>query len=200
MSHARRVVLGVTLAVVLAGIPLLAGGVKVKVLEDKRFDFTGLRTYAWRLDDVQPVKVLQNTMDDPVQIRRTFEPMILQAVDKELANKGFSRVSSGQPDLYLDYYLLVGPGVSSQFQGQFIGAVPEWGLPDFMMSTTSLKVYEQGAFIVDVVSPKEARVVWRGSADAKVDRTRKPAERESIIAEAAAKMLKKFPPKFKKST
>jgi hypothetical protein len=197
MKHARTLVLGATIAVVLAGVPLVAG-IKVKVLEDKTFNFAGLRTYVWRLEGMDPIRMLQNSADDPVQIRKDFEPMVVAAVDEALAKKGFARVSSGEPELFLDYYMLIGPGVSSQYQGQFVGAVPAWGLPDFAMSTTSLKVYEQGSLILDVVSAKEKQLVWRGAADAKVDRTRTPAQRTALINEAVSRMLQKFPPKFKK--
>jgi hypothetical protein len=202
MTHASRLALGVTLAVVLAGIPLMAG-VKVKVLNDKTFNFEGLKTYAWRLDGVEPVKMLQSsdtTGDNPAQIRKNLEPIILAAVDRELGKKGFTRVEAGkaQPDLYLDYYVLIGPGVSSQYHGQFVGAVPAWGLPDFVMSTSALTVYEQGSLIVDIVSVAQKQAVWRGAAEAKIDRRRTPEERQGIIDDAVTQMLQKFPPKFKK--
>jgi hypothetical protein len=197
VKHAKGLALGITLAVVLAGVALVAG-TKVKVQEDKTFNFTGLRTYAWRLDGANPVKMLQSTDDNPAEIRKNLEPLILAAVDKELAQKGFTRVSLGESELYLDYYVLIGPGVTSQYQGQFVGAVPEWGLPGFTMNTTSLSIYEQGSLLIDVNSAKERRLVWRAAADAKVDRSRTPAQRASLISEAVSKMLKKFPPKFKK--
>jgi hypothetical protein len=197
MKLARKLALGVALAVALAGVPLVAG-MKVKVQQDKTFDFAGLRTYAWQLDKVNPIKMLQSSDDDPAEIRKNLEPTIVAAVDQELAKKGFTRVSSGQPELYVDYYLLIGPGVSSQYQGQFIGAVPAWGLPDFMMSTTSLTVYEQGSLLIDVIAAKEQKLVWRAAADAKVDRTRTPAQRAGVLNEAVSRMLQKFPPKSKK--
>jgi hypothetical protein len=197
MTHARRLVLGVALAIAVAGAPLVAG-IKVKVQNDKTFNFEGLKTYAWRLDGVNPIKILENSQDNPEQIRKNLEPVVLEAVDQELAKKGFKRVASGEPDLYLDYYLLVGPNVSSQYHGQFVGAVPAWGLPDFKMSTSALKIYEQGSLIIDVVSIAQKQTVWRGSADTEMDRRRTPEQRAAIIGEAVAKMFEKFPPKFKK--
>jgi len=197
MTHARKLAFGVALAVVLASVPLVAG-MKVKVQYDKAFNFEGLKTYAWRLDGANPIKMLENTQDNPEQLRKNLEPMVLEAADRELAKKGFKRVTSGQPDLYLDYYLLIGPGVSSQYQGQFIGAVPAWGLPDFVMSTTALTIFEQGSLIIDVVSIAQKQTVWRGAADAKVDRRRTQDERAGVIGDAVAEMFKKFPPKFKK--
>jgi hypothetical protein len=197
LKHARRLALAVLLALISAGIPLVARA-KVKVQEDKTFDFTGLRTYTWRLEGTNPIKLLQSTADDPVEIRKVFEPMILAAVDQELAQKGFTRVSSGEADLYLDYYVLIGPGMTSQYQGQFVGAVPAWGLPDFAMSTTSLSIYEQGSILIDVNSTKLRQLVWRAAADAKVDRSRTQAQRVALVNGVIKDMLKKFPPKFKK--
>ena len=197
MKHARRLALAVLLALISAGIPLVARA-KVKVQEDKTFDFTGLRTYTWRLEGTNPIKLLQSTADDPVEIRKVFEPMILAAVDQELAQKGFTRVSSGEAELYLDYYVLIGPGMTSQYQGQFVGAVPAWGLPDFAMSTTSLSIYEQGSILIDVNSTKLRQLVWRAAADAKVDRSRTQAQRVALVNGVIKDMLKKFPPKFKK--
>jgi hypothetical protein len=197
MTYARKLALSAALAVVVAGVPLVAG-VKVKVDYDKTFDFRGLTSYAWRLDGVQPVKILQNTEDKPEEVRRNLEPLILEAVDRDLAKKGFKRVATETPDLYADYYLLIGPGVSSQYHGQFVGAVPAWGLPDFRMSTSALKIFEQGSLIIDVVSPVQKQTVWRGSADTEIDRRRTKEERAAIIGEAVAKMFEKFPPKSKK--
>ncbi len=196
MTHARKLALLVTVAVVLAAVPLVAG-MKVKVQYDKEYNFGSVKTYAWRLDGANPIKMLENTADNPDQIRKNVEPFVLASVDEALAKKGFVRLESGQPDLYLDYYLLVGPGASSQYQGQFVGAVPAWGLPDFAMSTSAIKIYEQGSLIIDLVSIAQKHTVWRGSADAEVDRRRTPAERAGVIAEAVRKMFEKFPPKFK---
>lgn len=197
MTHARKLAFTVAIAVVLAAGPL-AAGVKIKVQYDKAFNFEGLKTYAWRLDGANPIKILENTQDNPEEIRKNVEPMILEIADLELAKKGFKRVTSGQPDLYLDYYVLVGPGVSSQYQGQFIGAVPAWGLPDFVMATTALTVFEQGSVIIDVVSVAQKQTVWRGAADAKVDRRRTKDERAAVVGMAVVDMFKNFPPKFKK--
>jgi ribosomal protein L17 len=181
---------------VLATVPLVAG-VKVTIQNDKEFNFEGLKTYAWRLDGANPIRILENTLDKPEEVRKNLEPIILTAVDAELAKKGFKRLESGQPDLYLDYYVLIGPNTQSQYRGQFVGAVPAWGLPDFAMSTSAIKIYEQGSVIIDVLSPAQKHTVWRAKAAAEMDRRRTPTERAGIINEAARKMFEKLPPKFK---
>ncbi len=197
MTHARTLALAAIVAVALASVPLVAG-MKVTVEHDKEFDFGGLKTYAWRLDGANPVRILENSLDKPEEVRKNVEPVILAAVDGELAKKGLKRLESGQPDFYLDYYLLVGPNTESQYHGQFVGAVPAWGLPDFAMSTSALKIFEQGSLVIDIVSIAQKHTVWRGKAAAEIDRRRTPAERAGVINEAARKMFEKFPPKFKK--
>jgi hypothetical protein len=197
MTYARKLALAAIVAVVLATVPLVAG-IKVTVQNDKEFNFEGLKTYAWRLDGANPVRILENTLDKPEEIRKNLEPVILAAIDGELAKKGFTRVESGQPDVYLDYYLLVGPKSESQYHGQFVGAVPAWGLPDFAMSTSAVKIFEQGSLIIDIVSPALKQTVWRANAATEMDRRRTPTERAGVINEAARKMFEKFPPKLKK--
>lgn len=197
MTHARKLALAAALAVALATVPLVAG-IKVTVQNDKEFNFEGLKTYSWRLDGANPIRILENTLDNPEEIRKNLEPVILAAIDGELGKKGFTRIESGQADVYLDYYVLVGPKSESQYHGQFVGAVPAWGLPDFAMSTSALKVYEQGSLIIDIVSITQKHTVWRANAATEMDRRRTPTERAGVINEAARKMFEKFPPKLKK--
>ncbi len=196
MRHSTRVALAVSLALVVAGVSL-AAGIKIKTQEDKTFNFAGLKTYAWKLEGAAQIKILQNTDDNPAKIAAALEPVVVAATDQELAKKGFTKVTTGTPDLYVDYYALIGPNISSQYQGQFVGAIPEWGLPDFVMSTSSFKAYEQGSLIIDVISAKQQQIVWRVVAEAELDRQRAPAKRAQLISDAIVQMLKKFPPKFK---
>jgi hypothetical protein len=197
MKHSGRLASAIVLLALVAAVPL-AAGMKINVQFDKQFDFEGLRTYAWRLDGANPVRILENSLDKPEEVRKNLEPLVLAVVDEALGKKGFRRIESGQPDLYLDYYLLVGPNTESQYHGQFVGAVPAWGLPDFAMSTSALKVFEQGSLVIDVVSIAQKHTVWRGSAAAEIDRRRTAEERAKIIDEAVARMFEKFPPKLKK--
>ena len=197
MKHARTLVLSAAIATLLGAV-VLGGGVKVETKYDKTFNFDGLKTYAWRLDGANPVHLLQNTEHDPEQIRKNVEPTILASFDEALAKKGLSRVAQGEPDFFVDYYVLIGPNISSQYHGQFVGAIPEWGLPDFAMSTSALKIVVQGSLIVDLVSAKQKMIVWRGMAEADLDKPpRPPAERVAVMNDIARRMFDKFPPKYK---
>ncbi len=197
MRYLTKFALFVALVTMIAGAAV-AAKVKVRVEYDKTFDFRAFRTYAWHPDGAGVVKMLENTDDNPEQIRSRLEPVIRQAVDQELAKRGFTQVTSGTPDFHVCYYLLVGPGLSSQFQGQFVRPVPEWGLPSFPPSTTSLRMFEQGTLILDISSVSLNTVIWRGIVQGEIDRQRTDAERHKRIQDGVRDVLKKFPAQGRK--
>ena len=192
MSRAPLALL-VAAAVALAG-GLVAAKIKVEVQFDKTRDFRPMKTYAWHPDG-DDVKILQSTADDPAQWKQRFSPVIRKAVDATLVTQGLTAVGTADADLFVNFYLLIGPGGSSQSMGQFLAPVPVWGLPPFAPSTSALTVYEQGTLILDLTDAKARSVVWRGSASDALDRTRKEAERDKIVTDAVTQILKKFPPK-----
>ena len=197
MKPSNRLCLTLFTVIVFAATAVSAG-VKVKVDHDQTIDFAKTHTYAWHPDGAGEVKILDTMGDDPVKTNAALEPVIREAVDREMAKRGFALDTSGKPALHPHYYVLIGPNADSQFRGQFIGGVPAWGLPDFAMTTTSLKVYEQGTVVLDISTAADRTVVWRAIASAELQRQRTPAERKQRIDEGIRETLKKFPPKFKK--
>ena len=80
--------------------------------------------------------------------------------------------------------------------GQFLPAVPYWGLPGFSAgAATSLSVATKGSLVLDAMLPGKVgdrRVIWRGMAESTVTDTDAPAVREARIREAAAGLVQKF--------
>jgi len=196
VRHARFWALAATAILLLATVAA-AGGIKIKIQQDKTYQFGTRRTYAWHPVEPVAVKVLQ-AMGDPEKLKAKFDPMFRPRIDAALAKRGFTLVPADKADFYVCYYLLLGPDVTSQYHGQFVGAIPEWGLPDFLMSTSSLKVIEQGSLVLDVSSTALKTVIWRGVAGTEFDGRLSDAEREARIEKGLADMLKKFPPKDQK--
>ncbi|MFO7692067.1 MAG: DUF4136 domain-containing protein [Vicinamibacterales bacterium] len=188
--------------IVLAGLSLavavVQAGVKVRADFDKEYDFSKPRTFGWDPDGAGEVKLLMREGGDPEQIRARWEPTIKDAVEQQMTKRGLVQATSGPPDLIMHYYFLSGPSSESQFRGQFVGAVPPWGLPDFEMTTTSFKIFEQGTLVLDFVDGPKRQIVWRGVAEAEVNRQRTAVEREKRLREAVGELLKKYPPKTKK--
>jgi hypothetical protein len=189
--------IGFTLTLIAAAFAVSVASAKVKIetKRDKSFNFKGARTYTWHPEGAGDVKILQDTKEDPEKVKQQLEPMIRPAVDRELAARGLAAAAAPPADLYVTYYVLIGAGASSQYMGQFLGNVAEWGMPPFPGATQSLEIYEQGSLIVDLVDPKQKAVVWRGIARAEVDRRMDDTARRKRIDDAIKDMLGKLPTK-----
>ena len=193
MKHARWV-LG--LAMVLGfgwTVQPDAAGVKAQATFDQAFNFKQARTWRWSADAGQVI-LARVQGEDPAVVRQRAEPVIKDAVATEIRRRGLAE-ATGAPDLTLTYYLLMSIGSSAQTMGQFIAPVPEWGLPMFAPSTTSLEAIERGSLILDLSS--EGRVVWRGIGEAGFTMDLDMKKREALLREAVKKVLERYPPKQK---
>jgi Domain of unknown function (DUF4136) len=189
------------MALAFSALAWASGGVRVNAAKtdisidfDKSFSFAGLRTWAWHPEGAGDVKMAVTAQDDPKRVAARVDPVIVPTVEREMAARGFAPIAE-RPDMYVHYYVLVAVGQSSQYMGQFVGAVPEWGLPPFAPSTTSLSVYPVGTLIIDITSPVKQAIVWRGSAARKIDLERPDEERRKVLEQAIRDLLKRFPPK-----
>ena len=184
------------LAVVVAATMAVDAKIKVKAQFDKTFKFQGLKTYAWDPTGVGDVKILQaDPARKPEALKAQWEPVILSSIEQTLASRGFTKAPIGTADLKVYYYVLIGAGTTAQVMGQFLPAVPQWGIPPFDASTSALEVYPQGTLIVDLSSPAAQTMVWRGSAQTEIDFQASDSTREKRIRESVQEMFKKFPPK-----
>ena len=186
----------VLVAVMMMAAPLvLSAGVKVRSQQDKDFDFRGLTTWAWHPDGAGDVRMALTAEDNPAAMKERFEPVIVDAVQKEMAGRGLTVAgASATPQFYVNYYVLISTNQSRQTMGQFVPTVPEWGIPPFSYGATqSLKVFEEGSLILDVTSAKTRVLIWRGMAVAELQRKRTPQERDARLRAAIADVVKKFP-------
>ncbi len=172
--------------------------VKVQADFDPAADFTNLKVWAWPTDGPGQMKMALTKDDDPEALRRRFEPVIVAAVEETMARKGFQKAAPGQaPDFHVAYFALLSMNTSAQVMGQFLPGTMEWGIPPFEGRTQSLKIYEQGSLVLDVLAPAH-KPIWRGIARAEVHREKPDAERNKNVREAINDLLKQFPPKKKK--
>jgi hypothetical protein len=190
MSRMSRTVSAVLVCCVLA---LVAGeaAVKIKTQHDKRFAFKGVRTWNWHPNGAGETKMAVTADDNPAAVHARFSPVVQDALVRELGTRGIAQAA--EPQLYVNYYLLISTSVSSQTMGQFVPAVPDWGLPPFAPATQSMKVIEQGSLLVDVTEVASKRIVWRGMAQAEIHLDRTPAQRDTNLRAAIADLLKKLP-------
>jgi hypothetical protein len=175
-------------AAVLAVATLDAIGVKVEA--DRSFDFTAARTWAWHPEGPGDVMMARTATDDPAAARQQAEPIIVGAVTEEMRRRG-RQLTTVAPDLLVMYYLLLTLNVSAQTMGQFVPAVPEWGLPPFTASTQSLEIMNRGSLVIDVSAA--GKVVWRGVAQAGISLDADRERREALLREAARELVRRLP-------
>jgi hypothetical protein len=178
--------------IVMAVAPGLAAAVDVKVEYDKTFDFSAVHTWAWNPERPGEVKMARTREDDPEAMRRRVEPVILEAMDAEMARRGL-RMDVSAPDLRVTYYLLLTTGASAQTMGQFVPATPAWGLPPFPAATQSFEVMNHGSLVLDMSAGGE--VIWRGVAQAKIKVDADDTRRETLIREAVRDLVRRLPKK-----
>ena len=101
--------------------------------------------------------------------------------------------SAADPDVTIAYFLLLTTNQESQSMGQFLPPTMAWGLPLFPQATTSMKVLNQGALVLDLSA--KGSVVWRGVAQAQLKPDTDFKKREALIREGVRDLLKRYPPK-----
>jgi hypothetical protein len=187
-----------TVLVAWIGAVVVLHGAKIKTQAqaDPAFNFREVKTWAWHPSGGGDVIMARSSGDDPVPVKKRIDPVLTQALAHELGLKGLSLATAGTPDLTIHYYLLVTVGMDAQVMGQFLPAVPLWGVPPFSAATQSLDIITRGSLVLDAVSTSLDRVVWRGVAQTDVDYARSESERDSIIRDAAHELVKRIP--FKK--
>lgn len=180
-----------------AGAVLDAQKVKVRAEPDPAFDFSTVQTWGWD-EEAGDVIMARFAEDDAVPLKARIDPVIRRYVGEAMAGKGLALAADGTPDVQLHYYVLVTLSVGGQQMGQFLPAVPYWGLPPFAPATTALNAVTKGSLVLDAMVPGaagERRVVWRGVAQSTVGDGDSPAVRDARLREASVELVKRFPVK-----
>jgi hypothetical protein len=192
MDHPRRTRAAVIIGTIVCASHLALARVDVKVAFDKAFDFKPVRTWGWNPKYRGDVKMARTPTDDPEAIRARAEPIIVEAATAAFKERGLQEAASN-PDVVVTYYLLLTTSMDAQTAGQFLPAVPFWGLPPFAPATTSLKVMNQGSLVLDIGAKEN--VVWRGLADAHLKMDADDAKREKTLRDAVRDLIRRFPPR-----
>ena len=172
--------------------PLQAAKTDINVNADKTFSFAGQRSWAWHplgAGDVKAGGQCRHRSEARGGAGRSGH----RAGDRARDAGARLRQDRGQADLYVHYYVLATVGQSSQYMGQFVAPVPEWGLPPFAPVTTALEIYPVGTLIIDVTSPSRGAIVWRGSAERKINIERPDEERRAVLDRAVRDLIKRIP-------
>ena len=154
-------------------------------------DFSKYHTYAW----IDEVKGVPRVGGQPDQI---LDTQVKQAVDSQMAGKGFTKVvDGGKPDLLLGYQLAIDRekqinGFGSGWGGGWGGGGP-WGggLNSFSATTSTINI---GTFVLGMYDPAAKKLIWIGAAQRTIEPSKKQEKNQERLNKGAQKLLKDFPP------
>jgi hypothetical protein len=152
---------------------------------DRQAKFANYKTYAWYEGEHTIAD------EDPLAHQR-----FVAAVDRELAAKGFGKVSSN-PDVYVTYYAddQENTVIDTNHFGYGYGSDWYWGGGMGMgmgSSTSTVRTYTQGTLVLDMWDASAEQLVWRGIVSDTVSND--PAKNAQKIERAAAKLFERYPP------
>ena len=191
----RRVsIAAAAMAAAIVGLPapprVDAAKTDIRVDYDKTFSFAGLRTWAWHPDGAGDVRLAVSSQADPARVAARVDPVVVPAVEREMTARGFTRAAAGA-DLNVHYYVLATVSQSAQTLGQFLPAVPEWGVPPFS-SVTTAEHLSVGTLVIDVTSRLHGRS--SGAETRAEDRFRASATSAAKCSKNS-RSASEFPPK-----
>ncbi len=201
-----RATLSAFVILALAGCALT----QVRTDYDRHVTFAQLRTYDW-------VDNSAGTNGDQPTISPLLERRIHNAVDSELASKGFQKVRSGAPDFRVAYRVVAEEQVTpdrsygySPFYGHHGFGHHGFGHRGFghrgfghgyfghgfgpYYGASLVREYLETTLILDIFDARKNELVWRGWATADLARNPRPEKVRKFADAAVQKILKKFPP------
>jgi hypothetical protein len=184
IKHARAATL------LLGGLAIAAcSGVKYSSDFDPTADFSDYRAYAW-------AERTPTGDDDPRVYNDIVKRQVQYAVDQALAAKGYQKVTSNA-HFYVGWHGAIDGRMSTTTINDHYGYGRGWYGPTMGVSTsrTYVNEWDEGTLLVDIIDATSDQLVWRGSAQAEVNKSSRGSEEDQRrLNEIVAKMLEQFPP------
>ncbi len=151
----------------------------------RNFRFSSVETYAWLPNP-------PGHAGDPVLHNDLVDGRVRDAVDLELHAMGYRKVDVGDADIHVTYYV----GLDTRVTWQMVSRAYHYrgGFFDHHRTDTRLREQERGTLLIDMLDPARRQLVWRGTAQARIDRRADADTREERIFDAVARILEQFPP------
>jgi hypothetical protein len=171
---------------VAAALSAAAGCTTVRVSTDydPRADLGTLHTYDWQSKKAEGAR-------DPRLDNSLLDTRLRNAVDRELAARGMTKVSS-DADFHVSYEIVLEKEV--RFTNA-TGWSPRWGWGwGWGSPTTYVRAYDRTVLLLDFSDPNTGSLLWRGMAMGNLVADATPEEREAQVDRTVAAILARFPP------
>ena len=156
---------------------------------DPAVSFNQFKTFAW---------VEAKTTDEGYHLDGLLDQRVRDAVDNQMAAKGLTKASVEEADLLVNYITKVDKKINVDTFNNNFGYNPYygpgWGWGGSMQTQTTVREYEVGTLIIDLVDNKTDKLVWRGSVADTIRDHNTPQERVEIINNAIGQVMSAFPP------
>jgi hypothetical protein len=113
---------------------------------------------------------------------------IRQAVDSQLATKGFTKTTNGNPDLYVCYQI----AVDQERQWNAMGGGFRFG--GMGMGTATSSTISNGTLVLDFYVAATKTQVWQGRATKTLNPSSNQQKNIKNLNNGIAKLMKNFPP------
>jgi hypothetical protein len=147
-------------------------------------DFSKYHTYKW-IDlpgNAHPNQIVQEG--------------IKQSIDRQLAEKGLTKIDSDKADLYVSYQCAINQEKQWTAFGDGFGP---WGFGGFgSMATATSSTIQNGSLILDMYDPTTKQLVWTGQVTKTLNPSGNQQKDIKKLDGAMKKLLKDFPPQPKK--
>jgi hypothetical protein len=171
-------------ALLLACLAGCAPSIKVAQDYDPSAPLASLRTWAWQPGVPQATGA-------PRLDNGLLNARVKAALERGLADKGYAvSADPDAADFTVAYHLAIDKKLDARTIYSGYGPYRGWA----GSAHTVVEQYDVGMLIVDFIHPGSDAVVWRGTAQSRVNQSRDPAEREALVQAAVDKLLAQFPP------
>ena len=157
----------------------------VRVVFDPHEDFADYRTWAWLAPSFE-VSSRRN------HVEPSLDALLREAVERELAARGFERAQEEPPDFLVTYHLRVQLQLVQGLETPAMQTVSSYhreGGFEVTASRPTVQSYEQGTLVLDVADGRERQLVWRGIGTRRVRNSFKERA-DDVVAE----IFEAFPP------
>ena len=157
---------------------------------DPSVSFEQYKTYAW---------VEKKNEDAGYHLDGLMDQRIRAAIENQLSQKGISKTEKQNADLLVNYITKVDKKINIDTFNSNFGYNPyygpRWGLGGSIHSETTVREYDVGTLMVDLVDNKTGKLIWRGTVADTVREQSTPEERINTINQAIGSVMMNYPPK-----
>ena len=156
----------------------------VSVDYDETYDFKNVKSFAIDI----AASNSKNTL---------FNERVFNALKNDLELKNYKNSTKEDADLIFVFYVSVKDKQSIHTSYSGYGGYRRYGGlgGGMMMSTTNTYEYQEGTLVIDALSPKTKKIVWRGVGVKELKDYDTPAQRTEAVNKAVKKIMEKFPTK-----